>query len=178
MKHLRLILLAFLLFVTQSASAQSDGSAIEYKVKAVVLFNFAKYVHWPEKTFSSPTQPIQVCIIGKSPFGDVFQSADAPKEAQERPLKVVELSANATAKEVESCQIAYWTEVGEKGAKANLAGFKDHATLTVSDTESDDALVSFFLEDGKVRFKIKHKTAKGLGLDISSQLLKLAELDE
>ena len=85
MRHLRIILTLLIALSARFGFADEASSALEYKVKAVVLFNFAKYVKWPEKTFSNATDPIQVCILGKSPFGDIFQSPEAPKEAQNRP---------------------------------------------------------------------------------------------
>src|SRR5688572_25426214 len=32
--------------------------SLEYRVKAAFLFNFAKFVEWPQNAFSSPTSPI------------------------------------------------------------------------------------------------------------------------
>lgn len=180
MKHLRIIFTIILaLFVlVRPALAQDSASALEYKVKAVVLFNFAKYVKWPEKSFTSPDQDIQVCVLGKNPFGDIFNSPEAPKEAQGRPLKVVELPDSSGVKEVSQCKILFWTDGSEKKASELHKILEANSVLTVSDQKSENSLISFVLDDGKVRFKIRHKVAKGLGLEISSQLLKLAILDE
>lgn len=180
MKHLRLLALLAALFIASAPRAHADDSAsgLEYRVKAVVLFNFAKYVHWPEKAFQSPTQSINVCILGKDPFGDVFQSSDAPKEAQNRPLKVVELGSSPKKEEVASCQLLFWQHENEAAVKALATTIQEHAVLTVADETSENSLISFLVQDAKVRFRIRRKAAEALGFDISSQLLKLAILDE
>jgi hypothetical protein len=41
----------------------------EYQVKAAFLYNFAKFVEWPQGTFATPHDPIGICIVGQSPFG-------------------------------------------------------------------------------------------------------------
>ena len=56
------------LLVCSAASAQSDLS--EYQVKAAFLFNFTKFVEWPDGSFEDPQAPIVVGIIGDDPFGD------------------------------------------------------------------------------------------------------------
>lgn len=178
MKLLKLLLLTLLTLIPQQVYADDDASALEYKVKAVVLFNFAKYVHWPEKTFADDKQAIKVCILGKNPFGDVFSSPEAPKEAQNRPLQVIELPTTVQAKDVVNCQILYWTSKVSKEASALSSTLKEHGVFTVSDEKDENSLVSFTIEDEKVRFIIHHKTAKSIGFEISSQLLKLAILDE
>lgn len=179
MKLLKHIFLVLFLCVFNIQYARADeASAIEYKVKAVVLVNFAKYVQWPETTFSDPKQEIQVCILGDNPFGDVFTSPEAPKEAQGRPLKVLELSKSATPADASRCQLLFWTDKYASQAKSLVESLKDKPILTVSDEQDDSSLVSFTIEDGKVRFSIRHKSAKQHGLTISSQLLKLANLIE
>lgn len=178
MKHLRLLIIFIALLIAPCLSAETEGTSLEYRVKAVVLFNFAKYVRWPANAFQAADQPIRVCILGESPFGDVFESNDAPKEAQGRPLTVVNLPRSATQNDAVSCQILFWQEKNDSVAKALLPALEKSATLTVADRESEQALISFTLEDGKVRFRIRRKAAEALGLNISSQLLKLAILDE
>lgn len=179
MKQLRLLILLLLSFVAVTrVHAEGEATSLEYKVKAVVLVNFAKYVHWPEKTFATPTQPVRVCILGESPFGDVFKSSDAPKEAQNRPLEIVEIPRAAKPQDVSACQILYYQERDESLLGSLQATLKEHVVLTVADKKSDAALISFLLKDGKVRFKIRRTEAEALGLNISSQLLKLAILDE
>lgn len=177
MKHLRMLTILLLLFVSR-AYAENDSTGLEYRLKAVVLFNFTKYVHWPEKQFQSDKQSIRICILGENPFGDLFQSDDAPKEAQNRPLQLVELPASATKLDVANCQLLYWTSKNEAAIGSLLPTLQEHAVLTVADEKSQNALISFAIEDKKIRFIIRHKQAQELGLEISSQLLKLAILDE
>ena len=174
MKHLRILIALLVLFTIPLTSGATDETSLEYKVKAVVLFNFAKYVRWPDRVFSSNADPIRVCVFGKSPFGDVFESADAPKQAQDRSLSVIKLPESASKSEAASCQILFWQEQNESAVSSMAPVLKEHSVLTVADQKSDSAVIAFSVVEGKVRFIIRPRAAEALGLSISSQLLKLA----
>ena len=177
MKHLHW-LIAILLLAVNSAFAQAAPSGLEYKVKAVVLVNFAKYVRWPEKTFQSDDQPINVCVFGDNPFGNIFESENAPKEAQNRPLKVMTLSKSSTKDQIAGCQLLYWQKSSQSEALALLPFMQEKGILSVSDQKSDDSLISFVVIDEKVRFHIRYKAAQAVGFEMSSQLLKLATVGD
>lgn len=170
---------ALLVLLLLPQTVLADGpTPLEYKVKAVCLFNFAKYVKWPESVFKSETQPIRVCIYGRSPFGDIFQSKDAPKEAQNRPLNVVEVTASATETQLSECQLLYYQAEDNDAVSELTSILTRHSVLSVSDKNSNHSLIEFAVEDGKVRFKIRRKAAESLGIEVSSQLLKLAIIDD
>jgi hypothetical protein len=44
----------------------------EYKVKAAFLYNFTKFVEWPQQAFRSPGDPLTICILGENPFGSAL----------------------------------------------------------------------------------------------------------
>ncbi|MFZ2855210.1 MAG: YfiR/HmsC family protein, partial [Rhodocyclaceae bacterium] len=50
-----------------AAVAAADGDSLEYTVKATYLFKFGIYVDWPSGTFSSPSSPLNLCIVGDDP---------------------------------------------------------------------------------------------------------------
>src|SRR3990172_10895387 len=54
-------------------SAQ-ESRPTEYQVKAAYLYNFARFVEWPDTAFNGPQAPFILCILGEDPFGDAFDS--------------------------------------------------------------------------------------------------------
>ena len=173
MKLLRYLII-WLLLTMPSAHAQSSASALEYKVKAVVLVNFAKYVKWPAQAFETKDEPIKVCLYGENPFGKIFDAENAPKEAQGRPLAIEVVPSDAPQETLAACQILYWGSKHGSTVEALLPALHQKGVLSVSDKDSDYAFISFVLESGKVRFKIRYKAAQERGFEMSSQLLKLA----
>ena len=61
-----------LLFVPKT-SAEPNATSIEYKLKAVFLLNFAKFIEWPDQAFSDKASSIAICIVGKDPFGGLIE---------------------------------------------------------------------------------------------------------
>src|SRR5208337_871019 len=58
-------LLLFSAFALNSCSVH--GASREYEIKAVLLFNLARFVDWPPGAFSGPDSPIFIGIMGRDP---------------------------------------------------------------------------------------------------------------
>ena len=76
----------------------------EYQVKAAFLYNFAKFVEWPARTFKTDTEPVRICVLGQNPFGNALGTAMGGKTVLGRTLVVVEISK---ASEATDCQILF-----------------------------------------------------------------------
>jgi YfiR/HmsC-like len=70
------------------AAAQSDQPS-EYEVKAAFLFNFTKFVEWPENVFVDRHAPIVIGVIGEDPFGESLVSIVTGQKVQGRGIKIV-----------------------------------------------------------------------------------------
>ena len=57
-------------------------------MKAAFLFNFTKFVEWPESSFEDPQAPIVLGIIGDDPFGDDLERIIAGQKVQGRSLVI------------------------------------------------------------------------------------------
>jgi hypothetical protein len=144
--------------------------AVEYKVKAVCLFNFAKFIEWPPEVLEG-TDVLNLCIVGTDPFGELLDAVSSREVVGGRKL-VISRHAGVSS-EVKSCHVLYYERTSVDEAKL-LKTLGSLPVVTVGDGEESASLFFFFLEAGKVRFNINHTRAKELGLKISSQLLKLA----
>jgi hypothetical protein len=141
--------------------------SLEYQVKAVYLFNFAKFIEWPAE---APSGPITICIAGQNPFGDVLEETLRGEVVNGRPLAMRVISGPEPG-----CHVVF---VPQGAAPATyLRAAKGSPTLTVGETPdflSQGGIISFILEAGKVRFQIDSKAAERAELRISSHLLRLA----
>ena len=96
-------LLALALLFSSSLVAE-DGN-LEYKVKAGYLYNFTKFITWPDLK----TPSFNLCLIGQDPFGAVIDPIEA-KTAFAKPIKVIRLdNAGLQSKStpIADCQILY-----------------------------------------------------------------------
>jgi len=149
----------------------------EYAVKAAFLYNFAKFVDWPESVFAAHPDTHMFCIYGLDPFGANLDAL-AGKLVHDRRIAVARLSGPG---ELARCQLVF-LPAAEKGRLAELrAAVAGRPVLLVGEEASFVArggMIDFFLQGGHVRFEIDPKKAAAAGLHVSSKLLGLARIAE
>ena len=170
------IIFAFWLIACNAAVVTADQQKPgEYQIKALFLYNFLNFVDWPvdSSIYSSPT--INVCIIGDDPF------ADALDDIRNETVKGKKLAIRfySPFDEPEGCHLLFIPASENKHAGKILRSVRESNVLTVADTvevATQDAIISFFIEQKKVRFAINIESARRAGLKISAKLLKLAKI--
>jgi len=73
------------LWVLSGVCFQAREVSLEYQVKAVYLFNFAKFIEWPAE---APPGPITICVASENPFGDVLEETLRGEMVNGRPLAI------------------------------------------------------------------------------------------
>jgi hypothetical protein len=146
----------------------------DHEVKAAFIYNFAKYIRWPESSASRKT--FRIGLAGKSPVGHALDEALRGRELQGRPIVVRRLDS---VEEVGQCDIVF-VPASEKGnLKAILEAARDAPVLTVGDMENftqSGGMINLFTEERRVRFEMNVEAAERAGLTPSSQLLRLARI--
>jgi hypothetical protein len=153
-------------------------AATESDVQAAYLFNFVRFVEWPDSAFASTTAPVRICVLGQSDFVDVATASINGKSVGEREV-VVESTQDVLGSR--GCHILYVDPSRREDEDEVLSTYGRHSVLTVSD--SDDfaergGVANFVTVDDKVRFVINKNAADAAGLKISSRLLRIAQVVE
>src|SRR5687768_2381393 len=131
----------------------SQATSVEYQVKAVYLFNFAKFVDWPRQAFARPDTPFSVCLAG-DPFEGALEKTIQGETINGRPLAVRRLSAGEN---LSGCHMVYVGRSESQSAPAILNAAAKEPILTVGETESfiDNGGMIRFVETGqRIRFEI------------------------
>lgn len=149
------------------------ASAGEYQVKAAFLYNFARFVDWPNR--SGEPASVTICILGDDPFGGDI-NAIVGKPVGDRKLQVRRLGSGSGAAD---CQILFVSGSESSDLGRALGAIKGRPVLTVGDTPGfaeRGVVINLYVDQSKVRFEINLDAAKRARLNISSQLLKLARI--
>ena len=147
----------------------------EYEIKAAYLYNFINYIEWPADSLPPVGGTITIGIVGDDPNLSAFETLNG-KQTKGRSLSV---KAVNSAKDLEGCQIVFVFASARSRIGDILDQSKTAGVLTVGEVEGFAArggVINFISEHNKVRFEINPDVAKRLGLNISSELLKLARL--
>ncbi len=170
-----LLLLSLVLIPEVTASAYAGDHSTEYKIKAAYLYNFTKFITWPEAMSPGTTQTINICIIGKNPFGSFLEPL-TQMESKNTTL-TVETIEGIDALEKKNCQILFISDSEKATVAKILKKTSRKHILTVSDIDrfvKYYGIIGFVLKDGKVRLEVNLRAANQAGLKISAKLLEIA----
>lgn len=151
------------------ASAQR---AEEYQVKAAFLQSFARFVEWPAPLLASE---FRICILGDDPFGHWIDDATAGARAKDRPVVVRRVRQVA---EVTGCQTVFISASEASRVRELLERLDRVPVLTVSDLPrfaEQGGMLGFAVVSGRVRFVANPAAALAAGLQLTSELLRVAD---
>lgn len=140
-------------------------------VKAAYLYNFGKFVRWPD---AAGQVPMVICIAGKDPFGQTVAHLVTGERIRDRPLQVRTLERPEDAG---TCAILFVGSTERSRVPGYLAAVLGKPILTVSDAPdflARGGMIQFVAEEDHIRFSVNLNAAGRSGLSLSSELLKVA----
>ena len=171
------------------SQSQSSRSYQVFKLKAAFLYNFIRFVEWPDDKMSDESKPVIIGVIGKDAFGNALQPIKGKKvKGREVVIKrfksfsqIKQLDKAAQEKEIEaigeSCLLFICNS--EKPHVSELTKLiRKYHVLTVGDMEeflNKGGIINFTMVQNKIRFNINMTAAQESDLKIRSQLLRLAK---
>jgi len=145
----------------------------EYELKAAFVYNFAKFVEWPEDAFVSPAESLRIGILGNDPFGDALPAVIAGRSAAGRGI---ELRRYRRPADVSGCQILF-IRPPEGELPRVLRALDPRGVLTVGEGEAfarEGGVIGLVMEENRVTFEVNLEAAERAHLTLSSKLLQLA----
>lgn len=146
-------------------------SVSEYKLRAAYLYNFSKFIRWPDSAFENKDSAFVIGLLGE----------DAPMEIAEllnsrtigsRPIQVKQYR---TGENMDGCHLLYLQS--SRKWKPVLRTLKSSRVITVGDAPSfadDGGAIQLVTIRKRLRFIINLKAAGFAGVDLDSRLLSLA----
>jgi hypothetical protein len=158
--------------------AQSPDGPLEYQVKAAVIYNFTKFIEWPQAT-SGPNgdSRFEMCLLGDREVLDLMRNTVRGKLVRGAAVEVREI---ANPSDAAGCELVFMTHPRDRRLSEALAASPDRV-LTIAEAPelaASGAMINLVLEDGRVGFEIDIERANRAGFKISSNLLRLARAAE
>lgn len=192
--YILVILILFAaLFATPAMAADSKLNR-EQQIKAAFIYNFIKFIDWPEEKMADSNEPITIGIIGSEDFINAFEPVKHKKikdrnisvkyfagfEKLDKSEKENDPQWNQKIKTLKTCHVLFICTCDsvliDNSAKI-IKALKGSPVLTVGETAGfleSGGSINLLMEDKKVRFEINITAAKRAKLKIRSQLLRLA----
>lgn len=159
-----------LLSSSQAFSAAPD----EYTLKLVYLYNFTKYINWPQPAQDEADTPFTICIIGNMPATDALKLLEQ-KRSKNRAIATRRLEISSKP---DSCHILFITKsISQSNVKKILASPLPN-TITVG--ESNDFAeqggdIGFVIDDANhIRIEINLQNTQNKKVSIRAPLLEIA----
>jgi len=156
--------------VAREAFAQTSGPS-QIDVQAVYLFDFAKFVRWPE---GADQGPLTICVAGQRVYTDTLTRLVKGERIDSRPLAV---RAITTPEDETGCEIVFIGTSAKDNVDGLLAAAAGKPMLTVSDVPGfleRGGMIQFLIIGNRVRFSVDMRPAVRSGIGLSSELLKVA----
>ncbi|MBI1807098.1 MAG: YfiR family protein [Ignavibacteria bacterium] len=148
----------------------------EYKFKAVYLFNFLKFVEWPNDAFQRADSPIVIGIFGNDPFEHWLDETVSEETINGR--KVI-IRRYDSIRDARNCHMLFIPRSQQNHITEILALLDTLSVLTVSEVEGITGRgvgINFYVQENKLRFEINSEAIKKADLKIDSRLLRLAKI--
>lgn len=151
-----------------------DAENKEYLIKAGFIYNFVKFVEWPDGFAVSRHPGIDICVVGDTPLmraTAIFKTASTDK------LILSLVSEKRLENVAQHCHLLFIARDQQDRLDEILATLKGRPVLTVSDIPDfaeQGGMISFVTSDKKIKLEVNTKAASAAGLRIDAQLLEIA----
>ena len=160
------VLLAVLCCIAVTSSAQKTREDII----AAYLFNFTKFVEWPE----SASDSFNLCVLGNSPVVQSLRGFQGQKVAS----KPVEIYQYRNVRLVEDCRVLFITMSEASVFEDQLEKLVNKPVLTVSALPGFAKAgggIQLLEQNARISFHINRNVTRANGLQVSSKLLRLSK---
>lgn len=159
-----------LLCILAGFMVPSHAQINEYDIKAMFLYNFLKYVEWPD----APQDNVyRVGVIGNSGITQSLERLAASKRGDARKIEIVRMLPGTA----QACHILFVPNSSSIDLQELSRRFQGQGVLVVTEyhrAPEKGAGINLVNIDSKVRFEIYIAAIKQSGLKVSSQLSNLA----
>ena len=160
-----------------SASAQSQTEPKgEYALKAVFLYNFCRFIDWPKSAFASPNEPITIGVVGEDPFGSFLKEAVQGETSRGRAIQIVHYSKPEA---IGHCHLLFVSRSEAGRTEKILSAVSGKSVVTVGETDAfvdRGGMIALTSEKNHVRLHINPSLLRAASLDVSSKLLRVADV--
>jgi hypothetical protein len=157
--------------ITPAAFAQYNQ---EYTVKAAMIRNFAKFTRWPKSSISDQANnTITVCLMGEESLLESFAGIRGKKIGG----RSIDLQWIDNITGLQGCRLLFIDKTARSELSRIMENLQNKPVLTIGETEKFShagGMITFFIQDDRIRFQINPEAARRAGLTLSSNLLELA----
>jgi hypothetical protein len=144
-----------------------------HEIHSMLMFNFIKYVEWPEQTKSGD---FVIAVVGSEDVYNTLATFYAKRPIKGQNVKVV---GSKDVNSLNNAHVIYLASNASREFDAVLNKFNSKPTLLITDKSGlgkKGSCINFQEIDGKLKFEINQSSIEGNNLKVSSQLASMGIL--
>jgi hypothetical protein len=165
--------LALFLMCAGAAVISRAQERPEHEIHAAMLFNFIKYVQWPDEASAGDF------VVGVMGEDNVFNTLKAWYDGKPKGAKKYVIKKLSTAEEAASCHVVYLGKSKSKEFENIKNAIAGKPVLTVTDGSGlgqKGSCINFRVIDGKLKWELNQATFTSSNLKVSGQLASMSIL--
>jgi hypothetical protein len=169
MKKVTVLLIGF--FIGSSALYAQERPM--HEVYSMMVFNFTKYVQWPDHTNAGE---FTIGVIGNT---EVYNTLTAWYAGKPRGVKTYVIKKFSNASEVGDCHVIFIDKSRSGEFEAVNSKVKGKGTLIITDKNGlgeKGSSINFKTIDNKLKFELNQKAIEASNLKVSGALSSMAIL--
>lgn len=160
--------LFFCLFIAMTFSSITSK---DYKFHSVFIYNFTKYVQWPE---SKKSGDFIIGVMGDSPLTPYLEAMAKTRTVGDQKLSIRKIDRANSAKK---CHIVFLTESNSSLLGDLKEALNTEPTLIITEKPGlgkEGSGINFIQVNGRWKFELNESAVTSQNLKVSSELKKLA----
>ncbi|MDW8331027.1 MAG: YfiR family protein [Cyclobacteriaceae bacterium] len=165
--------LVFLLMLAGATAITRAQERPEHEIHAAMLFNFIKYVQWPDEGAAGDF------VVGVMGEDNVFNTLKAWYDGKPKGAKKYVIKKLTSADEAAACHVVYLGKSKSKEFDSIKAAISGKPVLTVTDGTGlgqKGSCINFRIIDGKLKWELNQSTVTSSNLKVSGQLASMSIL--
>jgi len=162
-------------------SAETDARPVssptvvdESQVKAAFLYNFIKFIEWPQNLFADAQSPYVIGVLSRDLFSTELERLTQGRNINGRSITIRIVGSADQALGVHMLFVGAGDEARFAALQPRLSGAPIVLVGESADFVRSGGTIGFVLQDAKMRFEIRADLVERAGVRISAQLQKLA----
>ncbi|MCL7487767.1 MAG: YfiR family protein [Desulfobulbaceae bacterium] len=150
----------------------------EHELKAIYLYNFLKFVQWPQNACTVHDDPShRIAVIGDSQFNQVLKDLQQKLNQKGHELQIIFHGPYRKDMDLSCCCLLFITATEQDNLPSILAQIAGQPVLTVADTDAfmdRGVMITLVSRNNKIRWAINRKPVAESGLKLNVKLLDIA----
>lgn len=164
-------LVVFFLALLGATAAQAQAEKPMHEIHAAMLFNFVKYIQWPNEAEGGDF------VLGVMGDEEVFNTLKTWYDGKAKGTKKYVVKKLASAEEANACAVVYLGKSKSREFENIKNAITGKPVLTITDSANlgqKGSHINFKVVDGKLKFEMNQASITGSNLKVSSQLASMA----